>query len=109
MTYHVTMKRLLEDRIRRIAAMAVKDKASRAFWRDLANITKVLRETPIDRGEILYKRKHSNLTDYVAAFGPISVQYAVDDVVLAVFIVRMTIADNHPYPHEFVEIIHEEE
>src|ERR1700722_6038059 len=102
MIFSVAMKRVIEIKIKRLAQKPPSVTA-KTFWKHFADVLKVLSETPVERGEILYHHKHVNLTEFTAVFGPIATQYAVDEQNHSVIITRLTISGKHSYPPEFEE------
>jgi hypothetical protein len=78
MNFSVTFTRVLESRIRRLAATLSKNPAARLFWIDLASILAKLAESPEELGEIQFGYKHVELQVYVAVIGFLAVHYAVN-------------------------------
>ncbi len=108
MIYSVTMKRVLEEKIKRLTRHSPQGSSAKIFWKDLSNALKILAKNPVERGEILYTRKHVGLVEYASAFGPIGIQFAVNEENGAVFITRLSISGNHPYPQAFEELLNAE-
>jgi len=102
------MKRVLNEKFRRLAQHPDQGPSARLFWRDLSKAIGNLTETPVESGEILFHHRHVELIDYAAVFGPIAMQYAVNEQDQAVFVVKLAISRKHPYPPEFVKILNSE-
>src|ERR1035441_1603963 len=108
MAFTVAMKRVIEAKIKRLAQEPPQSMAAKAFWKHLATVMKVLSETPVESGEILYHHQHVNLKEFTAVFGPLAVQYAVDEQNHGVVVTRLTITGKHSYPPEFEETMNQD-
>ena len=106
--YVVELSAPVDRKIRRIAKVVPRTADARRFWNDLKKLLEWLANEPLEIGELCFEYKQPRLENRLGIRDVFAMQFAVSVENKAVFLLKLSLLENHPYPPMIADILHEE-
>ena len=105
MDFRISLNRMQEEKIGRLAKLTSASIAAHAFWQDLANVLTELKTRAMVLGEPVFDYKHGKYQCRLWLAGAIAIQFSVNEQHRSVVVQRLTISGISPYPVEIEEVL----
>lgn len=105
--FRLTLNNEVDQRIRRMVKIPNLTSSAHQFWSAMANLQEQIAANPVEIGEAKYDYKHVKLRSYQVVRSFIAFQYAVSEEHAFVFVEKITLCGNHPYPPQYEEILNQ--
>jgi hypothetical protein len=107
MAFKLELTSDVDRRLRRAFSEVPRNASCLQFWKDLGTLLDWLTENASEVGEVCYTFKNSPFESRLAGKAGFSVQFAVSAEKSLVFVQKISLSGNHPYPPELDGILHD--
>ena len=107
MSFQVSFPGLIRNRLLRLKEKVKAAGRSKELGRILGNIQECLAERPLELGEIQYTLKHVQMPVCLLVREYLAVDYAVNAAGGKVFVTKLKMLEDHPFPAGFEKILND--